>query len=168
MKYINSIFPLLIFIVSSSCYGETKTIGDWTVYVTDSKSGVFAFTQSESGTLFGLMCRTQDKGCMWTMKTGNRCEADSESHALLNSDLGVLSVETLCQETMNGENYVHLGSFDEVEQIVKGAKTLGIAMPLVDGKFRAIRFSLIGSSQAVDSAYALYGALRESIDDEIL
>lgn len=168
MTRTKTILLCTLLVASSTCVAAERKIGDWSLLVTDNKNGVFAYTTTETGAMFGLMCRAAQNGCLWTLRTGNPCEENTESHYLLNSDIGVISVESICQKTDEGSNYMHIGPFSDVEYIVKGAKALGIAMPLADGKFRVIRFSLIGSNQSVDAAYEIHEALRKSIDDEVI
>ena len=143
---------LLALIIPIQCLAGTN-YEDWIVEEYD--AGSIAYTTNPSGSTLGYICKFSTKNCHFFFDSGSRCDEDSVSKALVNSDIGALAVDVICQKyTSEGKqkHYSMLGNYDEISEAILKANSIGIAIPLASGQFKVLKFSLKGSNQAVISA----------------
>jgi len=142
---------------SSMISAETKPIneqfGDWTVMNGDGGPDRYnAITPSTDGEGYLVYSCHVKAACYLTMLITSTCEVGSSYPMLMNSDSGAAAVFTTCidiHEDIGGAEY----SFDDPDttlaETVFTDSRIGIAVPMADGKFKAVRFSLLGSDEAM-------------------
>jgi hypothetical protein len=130
-----------------------ETYNDWAVVDGEGApmryNAITVSTDNESYLIYS--CHVND-ACYLTLLVTATCDLGSTYPMLINSDSGAASVQTTCIE-----NHADIGGaeygFDDPEaalaQTVFLDSRIGIAIPMADGKFRAVRFSLIGSQEAM-------------------
>lgn len=80
------------------------------------------------------------------MSLGLKCDKGDRFTVLVNSTGGGATVELSCGK----DNFLSFTDFDEIDAIVRKNSKVGFAIALTDGQFKAVRFSLEGSSHALD------------------
>jgi hypothetical protein len=130
---------------------QTKYSKDW-MWNTDDTSGYYAATANESGRILGQYCYLSDNTCIYTVSFGITCEEGDKHPVLVNSNTGVLSVDIICGHKMSAnENAFYITPFDAIDNTVRNASTIGFALAMESGRFKVVRFSLAGSTYAIES-----------------
>ncbi|MEM7284556.1 MAG: hypothetical protein AAF438_23400 [Pseudomonadota bacterium] len=146
---------ILIFLtsLSSIVFAEEGKSKDW--LWSAGAEGYYAGTVNEVGNVFLLKCSISANGCIYQTVVNSSCEEGSQYAALINSDEGAAHVWAYC-EGGNNEGYSYtLSPYDDVDILVRDGKRLAIVMPLATDNFQVSRFSLIGSTYAVEVMRAL-------------
>lgn len=60
-----------------------------------------------------------------------------------------MDVRLICGDKYQGENVFFIKPFDDVDNIVLTASTIGFAVAMEEGTFKVVRFSLSGSTHAI-------------------
>lgn len=136
----------------------TQKFGDW--IVEDRGTYVGAYTNNESNTAFGVLC---GKECVAYTTADVSCEVGHLYLALINVDSGSLSTEIKCAIVEGAYVYTILLSGDMISAI-KGGGRIGLAMPLKDGRFEVVRYSLVGASQAAELAASIAQSRQKAAD----
>lgn len=130
---------------------ETKVNKDW-MWNTDGQDGVYAATANASGRILGQYCYFDDGNCVYTVSFGITCEEGEKFPVLVNSNTGVLNVDIICGHQMTStENAFYITPFDAIDQTVRNASNIGFALAMESGQFKVIRFSLAGSTYAIEA-----------------
>jgi len=123
--------------------------GDWGRGINRTGSH-YASTINPSGSALGQLCSSQGN-CWYTLKVSEvRCNKDTRNIGLAASTLGSESIPLRC---IDGNVYV-IEDFDDMDFTVRNAASVGIVIPLVSGEFSVSRFSLRGSTYAIDGMRA--------------
>ncbi|WP_457097884.1 hypothetical protein [Lysobacter sp. P5_B9] len=141
----------LVFFSQTAAAGTA--IKDWRVNTEGDYSE--AFTSSDSGATLGVLCFKQQGQCVYYLTTPSKCDEGATIPLLVNADAGANQITGTCRILGDQAPKVHalvLSPFDDIESSIRTGANLGIAMPLVEGQFRVYRFSLSGSSLAIDGA----------------
>jgi len=128
---------------------EAKVNKDWFWDLSGSEY-VYAATINPEKRILGQYCYFKDNGCYYLVTLGITCETGSEYPSILNSDAGVEEVRLICGHKKDGENVFFIKPFDKVDNLVKNAKTVGFAVAMNSSRFKVVRYSLSGSSYAID------------------
>lgn len=135
----------LLLAFSTKAVADEK-IGDWTIsFIPD---GSFAYTQSDSGGRFGIIC-TSEHGCQYFVNILLSCEEEAKTPFLVAGEAGTLSTDAEC---------VHLDktpimAFSEnLDNVVFASGNVGVATAMDDGKFKVMRFSMKGAIPAIAKA----------------
>lgn len=132
--------------------------GDWGRGINPSGSH-YALTVNASKSALGQFCSSQGN-CWYSINVSEvRCDKGARNFGLASSTLGSEPISLRC-----GDNNVYLiEDFDEMDVTVRNAANVGIVVPLVGGEFSVSRFSLRGSTYAVDGMRA---AAQRTIDQQ--
>lgn len=130
---------------------HAQTYGDWIVSASDDGSVITAETSNDSGGSFGLMCFVDDGKCVWALITNQVCEDGGEYPVMANAKSGAYFFNLLCSNK-SGSPVLVFKNFQDVENLVNKNERVGFAVPMLDGMFRVVRFSLLGSTQAAKQA----------------
>lgn len=139
-----------------------KTYQDWNVLSGDGDPPrINAFTMSTDGEGYLLYtCHINDK-CYLMIVLNVSCDIGATYPMLLNADSGAISAETTCrrisEETGDAE-FLFSDPDSTLAETVFSDVNIGVAFPKEGGKFRAIRFSLLGSQEAMAEAVKLSNA----------
>jgi hypothetical protein len=129
---------------------SAETSGDWQVNLGDKYAE--AFTASDSGGTFGLICDRAKATCFYYVTMPASCDEDASVPLLANADAGSLLLTGRCAVINDAGKVTHvlaLSPFDDVTKGIQKGQRFGLAVPMVDGQFRVFRFSLNGSSYAL-------------------
>lgn len=132
---------------------ETKMNKDW-MWNLDGSDGVYAATANRDGRILGQYCYFDNNTCIYTVSFGITCEKDSKYPVLVNSDTGAINVEMVCGHKMGGEvdeNAFYITPFDAIDNTVRNATNIGFAVAMESGRFKVVRFSLAGSTYAIET-----------------
>ena len=164
MKKLRISFLALIFI-SANVLSEDLVSNDW-IWDVSGQGYYYAATINSNNRVLGQYCYHQSKTCLYVVTLGMNCKEGDEFPAILNSNFSVASVNLQCGRKVGIENILIIYPFDEVNQILLRANNASFAIPLHDGSFKAIKFSLSGSSKAIKMMRA--AAIARSNDTDSL
>ena len=124
--------------------------GDWAWSI---DGDVFwAGTENDSGQMLAQFCSPENATCYYVVGFDTNCEKDHSYPAMVNTDQGAASIELLCGgELDSGGNLMVVQDFEQMDTLVRKSTRIGFALPMEGDKFKAIRFSLNGSVQAIDA-----------------
>jgi hypothetical protein len=127
-----------------------ETYGSWAVSLADDKSSVFAGTLNDSGGVLAEFCYPEKGSCIWTIGMSSSCEEGHEYPVLANSDASSAQLQVKCNGQIQDGKYSYaFTNFDDIDRIVKSSTRVGFAVPLQSDLFTVVRFSLTGSTSAV-------------------
>ena len=152
-KNVQNIICLVIFSLLSSaiCYAETLRFGDWQVDLSFASEMTEAFTVNDSGSIFGAICVVSKDRCFYYVSPQVTCKEDDSSAVLINSDAGALSSTIICTKIADSY-YSIIQETQNLLSLTSKSKNIGFAFPLADGKFKVVRFSLVGANDAILAA----------------
>lgn len=144
--------------VSTGAQAEPVMSGDWGRGV-NANGTHYALTGNASDSFLGQTC-SPDGNCWYAIHVNKvTCEKGKKIFGLISSALGAEHISLLCGN--NNANVIE--EFDVTDYIVRNASSVGIVIPLQDGKFEVSRFSLRGSTRAINGMRA---AAQKTIDQQ--
>lgn len=126
---------------------------DW-FYVTEGEQFHFAATVNAAQHILGQYCYLKSGECMYLVGLGITCEEGHEVPALINSNAGAVQVQLVCTGKVQGQNVLAIKPFSRIDKVVREAVYLRIAVPMKNGAFKVSRFSLAGSTYAIEQMRA--------------
>jgi hypothetical protein len=127
------------------------TSGDWTWNVDDPEM-FYAATENSAGQALIQLCDPAEGQCVYAVGFDTTCDKGDSYPALLNSDAGTASITLKCGgELDDGGNLMLVEDFDQMDRFVRTGKRIGFALPMQGDEFKAVRFSLKGSNEALDA-----------------
>lgn len=146
------VLKLLLFLIFSatSCFAaETVKFKDWEVGAGD--GFVYAGTMNKNNNLLGQFCYGEDEGCYYIVTFDAACNPGDTYPVLINSNLGASSKQVVCDTELSEQGlYKYYIAYEEIDDLVQTAKSIGFAIPMQSDQFKAVRFSLDGASDAID------------------
>jgi hypothetical protein len=145
-------------------HAQTATFEDWFIVDAKDNSGdVIAATSTDDGKeLLGYRCFRQSGSCMYVLIADTRCDDKARYPILQNSRAGASNLSAVCHKTPSSDQLV-LSPYKDIEGAIKeGQGLIGFAIPMASGRFKAIRFSLKGGSEAIVAAERLMNARRNA------
>lgn len=143
MKRFILVFVLLA--VSAGAQAAERQSKDWAWGVGDAGS-IYAATTNSAGNFLGQYCYPSSGGCYYVIKLNTRCEAGADYPALINAASGAVHASLRCTD----KGGMVFKDFDQIDSIVRTAPRIGVVVPMEDGAFTVSRFSLAGSTNAID------------------
>jgi hypothetical protein len=160
-KYIKALV-LISFLFHTCCVcAEVGVSKDW-IWSTDDKSFYFALTVNSNKHNFGQYCALANAQCFYMVGIDITCEPDSAYPALVNSNKGAYNVTLRCAHENNGQTIFAVRDFDTIDGLVREASNIGFVLPMNNGQFKVVRFSLMGSSDAISQMRA---AAKKVVED---
>ena len=144
---------LLMLFVSGIAQAQERTFGDW--YVVRSDNGDMVAATLENGTqyMLGYRCFKELGRCAHVLVADIDCTDGQMYPVLVNSDYSSLSMNALCENnTSTGKAELVLSEFDSIHKIMEKSNIVGFAIPMADGLFKVVRFSLRGANEAMQYA----------------
>jgi len=138
-------------LLSSNAGAEEMQFGDWFVVRADNGDMVAATQQDNFSKALVYRCFKALNKCAHVLIADIVCEDGHTYPVLVNSEHSALSMNTLCSVN-DGRSELILTEFDLIHKIIKKSSIIGIAVPMASGKFKVVRFSLSGSSKAMEYA----------------
>jgi hypothetical protein len=154
--------------VQFSAAAETVRFKDWTVQTNDARTNMTATTVNDSGNEFGRICYFENKMCGWALLSRNTCVEEVETPVLVNSESGAWQLTVKCLRSEKERSVLMFSSSEELNRISASDREMGIAFPLQGGRFVVMRFSLVGSGQAVSAMEDIIANRPSSTKDMIL
>ena len=147
-----------VLVASSPFALAQKLPPDW-VAVTQGDQYYYAATLNDSGSVLGQWCYFASGNCLYLIGMTSRCDGDKPYPVLANSDAGAQTLQIKCGGPFVDGNGVTryrymFTDFDAIDSIVRKATNVGFAMPLQDGHFNVVRFTLNSSNAEIDSMRA--------------
>lgn len=134
------------------------TFDDWFVINANDTSGDVIAATSTDGTgkeLLGFRCFAKTQECVHVLIANTACEENGEYPMLLNAASGSSMITGVCYKTSSSDQLL-LKPYDSIRTLVqRGSGVLGFAIPMQSGAFKAVRFSLKGSTAATAAAERL-------------
>lgn len=148
------IFLFLTFL-SFSSYGQSVR---WLqTNATDNSGDQIAGTLSNDGKSYLVSrCFRNLKKCAIVISAPTKCEKDSEYPMLINSNDGSHHATGICSFNEDKYEYILMPYNTILKLIDKDNGTIGFAMPLESGEFRAYRFSLLGAKKALSDMHTKF------------
>ena len=133
---------------------KNKTIayGDWTVLLSSDGKDLIAATSQDSDKLLGYRCFTSEAKCVHTIITATRCVDGARYPVLINASSGSLTLDCLCSDNEGTHELLPLDWDGFHRTLTDSSGYIGFAIPLEDGRFKVVRFSLAGATQAMEAA----------------
>ncbi len=156
----------------ANAHDRIATVKDWSFRLSsDGTAG--AYTKNGSGSMLGVYCASKNK-CILYLALGTGCDSGHQIPVLLNSSSGAEALTGTCENiappTSKEMFVLVLDNFNSVLNIVLKDHTVGFAIPLASGQFKAAHFSLEGSNEALAAVDQSIGATAKpaSMKDQIL
>jgi len=127
-----------------------QRVGDW-IWNVDDPEVFVAGTENSAGHNLAQVCATDSNQCLFFVSFGINCEPDNRYTVLVNSDVGASTMQFLCMDDSDGEHSLVAMDFEAMDKLVRQASRVGFAIPMEGDDFKAVRFSLIGSNEAMDA-----------------
>lgn len=145
------IWILTLFVLSSPLQAEFNVNKDW-MWDTSGSEFAYAATSTDGGRILGQYCYYDQETCVYVVTLGITCDQGSEYPALVNSNVGAIEVRLICgHQAAADENAFFIKPFSEIDNAVRQASNIGFAIAMESGRFKVTRFSLSGSTYAIES-----------------
>jgi hypothetical protein len=144
-----ALFVMALCGAMSSAMGQSRTFQDWGVVDATDKSGdAVAYTYA-AGEMFAVRCFVKTATCLHILRSTTPCPKDASIPLLMSGRRMSAHVIGECSD----QSELYLSTFDDVRKTIDESGPLfGIAIPLDDAVFKAVRFSTKGSKAAMDEA----------------
>ena len=139
----------LLLVLSGGLGAEVYEFKDW-LWSSSEDGYYFAITVNADGHTFGQYCYFADGDCLYLLTMGVTCVEGDEYPALLNSDYGAEGITLICGGIIDGESVLLIGEFDATDELVRNGARFAVALGMEEDQFKAVRFSLLGSTYALD------------------
>ena len=127
------------------------TVGDW-VWNIDDPEMPMAGTTNDAGQVLMQLCYPESGNCLYAVGFDTNCTEGNSYPALVNADTGADSMKFICGgELKDGTHLMLAEDFDQIDKVVRKSKRIGFALPMEGDAFKAVRFSLRGSGDALDA-----------------
>ena len=142
---------ILVCAITSEARAGDFTSGDW-VWNVDDPEMFYAATENSAGQALMQFCDPAEGQCVYAVGFDTTCDKGDSYPALVNSDAGTASITLKCgSELDDGGNLMLVEDFEQMDRFVRSAKRIGFALPMQGDEFKAVRFSLRGSNEALDA-----------------
>ncbi|MGB0662768.1 MAG: hypothetical protein ACPGMR_03155 [Pontibacterium sp.] len=133
----------------------------WLWSNSDNKNMFFAATTTEAGRFFGQFCYLDSNTCHYKMRVDLPCTVGQEYPVLVNTDIGARHLAVICFGNTTKGAILDFNNFDMIDELVKSASVIGIAIPVENNRFKVFRFSLIGSAKTIKEMLARANAQKQ-------
>lgn len=152
---------LVVFLVAATASAQTRTYRDWTVVISDDKQDLIAATGVDNDKYLAYRCFGKTGKCVHVFNLAAECQDGKSYPVLVNSSYSALAMTCACSK--NGHRYELVPDFDQFHKILESSTGyIGLALPMVSGQFKVVRFSLAGVRDAM--ALAERAATRDSAE----
>lgn len=135
---------------------EPARFGDW--MVDTATFGMMAATVNDSGSTLAHLCYDDSGDCIWVIASPVKCEKGDAFPALINAPSGVEQAGLTCLIEGRGQYFLGFNDFQQVSKLADQGARIGIAIALVEGNFKVMRFSMKGAKDASNVASAVVDA----------
>lgn len=146
---------LALFFCEVVSANELAVYHDWRVQTVPGSASIEAYTSPNNNSTFGLYC--QKNQCIFYLHDALLCQPGLVSPVLMSSVNASASLTIQCTE-VHGKTFRILDPFVTVLSTIKQGGVVSFAMPLKNGTFGIVNYSLQGSDAAIKRA--LYEAAQ--------
>lgn len=127
---------------------------DWNTSRDSDSDVIAADTTNDSGGSFGLICYISSQNCYWALLVDPDCENGASYPVMANTDAGAQSMVLTCLHVGRAgkDKLMVFQDFEAMSDLAKLGSRVGFAIPMKDGLFRVMRFSLLGAHAASTQA----------------
>lgn len=146
-----TMIALVATLAASTAVANQVQFGDW-VFEPAGTNTEYASTENGSNDGLAKTCPHNDNLCYWTLVTKIKCSKGSAIPVILSADTGSMSATLRCITEQDPATGLAMEAFDnpaDVQSFLEKAGNLSIAVPLADGTFTVMRFSMDGAKQAL-------------------
>ena len=153
--------PMVALSISLDASADPVKVGDWWLTIQASPNIVETFTSNGSNSTFGLICGTS---CTFYLDTNTQCDEGEAVPMLVNSQSGSTYTIAKCEILSNGSITRYLSSFTDknIVTAISAGNVIGFAIPLINGEFKVVRFSLNGAAAATEKAADIAERIRHN------
>jgi hypothetical protein len=126
-------------------------VGDW-VWNIDDPEMQMAGTTNDDGHALMQFCYPESGNCLYAVGFDTQCTEGNSYPALVNADSGAAAIRFRYGGKLeDGTSLMLLEDFDQIDALIRKSNRIGFALPMEGDAFKAVRFSLRGSSDALDA-----------------
>lgn len=144
-------FCALALLSVGSIAAPSQQVGDWYYSLNGDISE--AYTVSDSGATFGLLCSRSANSCAFYIRSSTTCEGGQSGAVLENAPSGSANLTGACRPltTQSGTIYaiVLTPTTGLASSLGTNGQEVGFAEPMEGGQFRVYRFSTTGAGRAI-------------------
>lgn len=142
----------LVFVSSVAIAAPAQPVGDWYCSLEGDISE--AYTVSDTGAVFGLLCSRSANTCSFYIRSSSTCESGQSSAILENAPSGSANLSGACRPLTTASGTIYAIVLSPMKSVVSSLSTdgqvIGFAEPMEGGQFRVYRFSTTGAGSAID------------------
>lgn len=145
--------------IAGIAHADPASFGAWSVDV--GADGPYAATLNDSGEALMRACPLKTGVCYWVFVTTTSCENESSAPAMMNSPEGATLLTLTCGGSFVVDGKTHyrhwISQAADVDNAIRSASGyIGIAVPMKAGMFKAFRFPMQGSADALSGLSILF------------
>lgn len=126
-----------------------RNFGDWNVLWVQESVNLAAATHDKYGNYIALRCLVQEQRCLHVLSVNASCQNDSSYPVLFSSGAISRAYSFLCRDAERSTELV-ADDQSEIHEIWRRDGFLGISLPVSDGRFKNVRFSMKGAYEAME------------------
>lgn len=144
-------FCALALLSAESVAAPNQQVGDWYYSLKGDISE--AYTVSDSGATFGLLCSRSANSCAFYIRSSTTCESGQSGAVLENAPSGSANLTGACRPLTTESGTIYAIVLTPMTGLASSLGTdgqkIGFAEPLEGGQFRVYRFSTTGAGTAI-------------------
>jgi len=145
-------FCSLVFLSMGAIAAPAQQVGDWYYSLEGDISE--AYTASDTGAIFGLLCSHSANSCAFYIRSSTTCESGQEGAVLEIAPNGSANLSGACRPLTTPSGTIYAIVLTPMKTVASSVGTdghqIGFAEPMQGGQFRVYRFSTTGAGAAID------------------
>ena len=146
-------FCALVLLSTGSVAAPAQPVGDW--YYTLGGDIAEAYTASDTGATFGIICVRSANTCAFYIRSSTTCDNGSSSAVLENAPSGSANLTGACRPLTTQAGTIYAIVLTPLTVLASSLGTdgqeIGFAEPMQGGQFRVYRFSTTGAGAAIEA-----------------
>lgn len=143
-----------------SIAAPAQQVGNWYYNLEGDYSE--AYTVSDTGAIFGLLCSHSANTCAFYIRSLTTCDSGESTAVLEDSPSGSANLSGVCRPLTTQTGIIYAIVLTPTKLVASSLGTdgqeIGFAEPMVGGQFHVYRFSTTGASSAI-GAVAKFAAM---------
>lgn len=146
-------FCALALLSTGSIAAPAQQVGDW--YYSLVGDTAEAYTVSDTGATFGLLCSRSANTCAFYIRSSTTCDSGQSSAVLENAANGSANLTGACRPLTAQSGIIYAIVLTPLTAVASSLSTdgqeIGFAEPMQGGQFRVYRFSTTGAGAAIEA-----------------
>lgn len=142
----------LALVSSLAAAAPAQPVGDWYYSLEGDISE--AYTVSDTGAVFGLLCSRSGNTCSFYIRSSSTCDSGESTVILENAPSGSADLSGACRPLTTDSGTIYAIVLSPMKAVVsslgKDGQVIGFAEPMEGGQFRVYRFSTTGAGSAIN------------------